>query len=214
MKLYDYYRSSAAYRVRIVLNLKSLPYQSVPVNLVRGEQSAPGHLARQPQGLVPALELDNGLMLRQSLAICEYLDEAYPQPPLMPPDAEGRARVRALAQTIACDIHPLDNLRVLRYLTGILDVSEADKLDWYRHWIHEGFRALESLLTTPETGYFCHGDQPTLADACLVPQLFNARRFDCDLSPYPTLVRIGSHCETLDAFSRAHPSQQPDAPRT
>lgn len=214
MKLYDYYRSSAAYRVRIVLNLKSLPYQSVPVNLVRGEQSALDHLARQPQGLVPVLELDNGLMLRQSLAICEYLDEAYPQPPLMPPDAEGRARVRALMQTIACDIHPLDNLRVLRYLTGILDVSEADKLDWYRHWIHEGFRALESLLTAPETGCFCHGDQPTLADACLVPQLFNALRFECDLNPYPTLVRIGRHCETHEAFARAHPSQQPDAPGT
>ena len=212
MKLYDYFRSSAAYRVRIALNLKSLRYDQVSVSLVKGEQGSPTHLARQPQGLVPALELDDGGILVQSLAICEYLDETYPEPPLLPADAAGRARVRALAQIIACDIHPVDNLRVLRYLTGILDISEADKLDWYRHWIHEGFRALETLLTSPATGRFCHGNQPTLADLCLVPQLFNARRFECDLAPYPTLVRIGTTCEALEPFTRAHPLQQPDTP--
>lgn len=212
MKLYDYFRSSAAYRVRIALNLKSLTYQQIPVSLVKGEQGSPAHLARQPQGLVPALELDDGRVLVQSLAICEYLDEQHPEPPLLPVDIAGRARVRALSQVIACDIHPLDNLRVLRYLTGILDVSEADKLDWYRHWIHEGFRALEVLLASPETGRFCHGDQPTLADLCLVPQLYNARRFECDLSPYPRLVRIGEACDAVEAFTRAHPSRQPDAP--
>ncbi|WP_136066362.1 maleylacetoacetate isomerase [Modicisalibacter radicis] len=212
MKLYGYFRSSAAYRVRIALNLKGLDYALVAVNLVDGEQHGGDNLARNPQGLVPTLETDNGTLLAQSLAICEYLDEHHPEPPLLPADTEARARVRALAQAIACEIHPLNNLRVLEYLTGELGLDETAKHGWYRHWISEGFEALEALLAdSPATGAFCHGDTPTLADACLVPQVFNARRFECDLSAYPTLRRIAAHCDTLDAFQRAAPAAQPDA---
>jgi maleylpyruvate isomerase len=212
MKLYSYFRSSAAYRVRIVLHLKGIDYETVPVNLIQSEQRGESYLERSPQGLVPALELDSGESLLQSLAICEYLDEQYPEPPLMPGDAVGRARVRALAQVIACDIHPLNNLRVLKYLTDHLHDAEENKLEWYRRWVHAGFQALERMLaTSASTGEFCHGDQPTLADVCLVPQVFNARRYDCDLAACPTVTRISANCEALPAFADAAPERQPDA---
>lgn len=212
MQLHDYFRSSAAYRVRIALNLKGLAYEHVPVNLVRGEEAATSYRALNPQGLVPALVLDDGGVLTQSLAICEYLDETHPEPPLLPRDPAGRARVRALAQVVACDIHPINNLRVLKYLVAELGASEAQKLDWYRHWVSEGFAALEALLAGhPATGRYCHGDRPTLADVCLMPQVFNARRFDCPLDAFPTVARIADACEALDAFAAAAPGRQPDA---
>ncbi len=210
--LYGYFRSSAAYRVRIALNLKGLAYDQAPVNLVRGEQRGDDFRARNPQGLVPVLETDEGQRLTQSLAICEYLEERYPAPALLPADAAGRARVRALAQLVASEIHPLDNLRVLKYLVHELEVDDAAKLAWYHHWIHEGFAALEAMLTREAgTGEFCHGDTPTLADICLVPQVFNAERFDCDLSAYPTIRRIVATCRALPAFQQAAPEAQPDA---
>ncbi|MDI5889824.1 maleylacetoacetate isomerase [Halomonas rhizosphaerae] len=210
--LYGYFRSSAAYRVRIALNLKGLAYDQVPVNLVKGEQRTEANVARHPQGLVPTLETDDGVQLIQSLAICEFLDEVHPEPPLLPADAEGRARVRALAQLVACEIHPLNNLRVLKYLVGELGVGEEAKLAWYRHWIAEGFDALEGMLSREAgTGDFCHGDTPTLADLCLVPQVFNAERFACDLSAYPTIQRITANCRALPAFRQAAPEAQPDA---
>ncbi|MDR5906724.1 maleylacetoacetate isomerase [Franzmannia qiaohouensis] len=212
--LYGYYRSSAAYRVRIVLNLKGLAFEQVPVDLVAGEQRSPAHLARHPQGLVPTLETDDGVQLTQSLAICEYLEECHPTPPLLPGDAAGRARVRALAQLIACEMHPLNNLRVLRYLVDELGTSDAAKLAWYRHWIAAGFSALEAQLSRAAgSGDFCHGDRPTLADACLVPQVFNAERFDCDLGDYPRIRQIVAHCRALPAFEQAAPAAQPDASR-
>ncbi|WP_431024796.1 maleylacetoacetate isomerase [Halomonas sp. H5] len=210
--LYGYFRSSAAYRVRIALNLKGLAYDQAPVNLVKGEQRFDAFLARNPQGLVPALVTDDGARLTQSLAICEYLDERYPEPALLPADAAGRARVRALAQSVACEIHPLNNLRVLKYLTGELGLDEAAKMTWYRHWITEGFAALEAQLSREAgSGDFCHGDTPGLADLCLVPQVFNAERFACDLAPYPRIRRIVANCRALDAFARAAPEAQPDA---
>ncbi|WP_111415540.1 maleylacetoacetate isomerase [Billgrantia lactosivorans] len=210
--LYGYYRSSAAYRVRIALNLKGLAYDQVAVNLVKGEQRGADNLARNPQGLVPVLETEDGAQLTQSLAICEYLDERHPEPPLLPADAEGRARVRSLAQLVACEIHPLNNLKVLRYLVHELKLDDAAKLAWYRHWIAEGFTALEARLANESaSGAFCHGDSPTLADVCLVPQVYNAERFECDLAAYPTLRRIAERCRALDTFARAAPGEQPDA---
>ncbi|TDR51852.1 maleylacetoacetate isomerase [Halomonas ventosae] len=210
--LYGYFRSSAAYRVRIALNLKGLAYDQAPLNLVQGEQLAETNLARNPQGLVPSLITDEGVTLTQSMAICEYLDERYPEPPLLPEDITERARVRALAQVVACEIHPLNNLRVLKHLVGELGVDEETKLAWYRHWIAEGFQALESLLTAEAgTGDFCHGDTPSLADICLVPQVYNAERFECDLSAYPTIQRISANCRALPAFQQAAPEAQPDA---
>jgi maleylacetoacetate isomerase len=212
MKLYDYFRSSAAYRVRIALNLKGVRPERAFVHLRRGAQRADEYLALNPQGLVPVLQLDDGRALTQSLAIIEYLDETYRDPPLLPADAVGRGRVRAIALTIACDIHPLNNLRVLNYLTGTLGVTSAQKDGWYRYWIDVGLEALETELSRDgDTGRFCHGDAPTIADVCLVPQLANARRFDIDVSPYPTLVRIESSCQALAAFADAAPSKQPDA---
>ncbi|MDW7747512.1 maleylacetoacetate isomerase [Halomonas sp.] len=209
--LYGYFRSSAAYRVRIALNLKGLAYDHSVVNLVKGEQREAANLDRNPQGLVPTLETDDGVRLSQSLAICEYLDEQHPEPALLPADAEGRARVRSLAQLVACEIHPLNNLRVLKYLVGELGVGEEAKLAWYRHWIAEGFDALEGMLSREAgTGDFCHGDTPTLADLCLVPQVFNAERFACDLSAYPTIQRITANCRALPAFRQAAPEAQPD----
>jgi len=213
MILFDYCRSSTAYRVRIALNLKGMEYQQVPVNLVSGEQRSDDHLARNPQGLVPVLE-DNGVQISQSMAICEYLDEAYPQDDLkfMPADALGRARVRSLSQLIACDIHPVDNLRVLKRLVGELGASEEQKLDWYRHWVYEGFNALEERLANDaQTGKFCHGDQISLADICLVPQVFNAKRFNCDMSRYPTISRISDELLKIEAIANAHPDLQPGA---
>ncbi|BDT60148.1 maleylacetoacetate isomerase [Massilia varians] len=213
MKLYTYFRSSAAYRVRIALNLKGLDYQAVPVHLLRegGQHLMDDYLTINPSGLVPALQ-DDRMTLTQSMAIIEYLDEVYPLVPLLPKDAVGRARVRELAQIIACDIHPVNNLRVLKYLVKHLGQSEEAKTDWYRHWVIEGLRSLEAhLARNLGTGLFCHGDTPTIADCFLVPQVFNARRFDIDIDAYPTIARIDALCVDLPAFKAAHPSQQPDA---
>ncbi|MDO4433955.1 MAG: maleylacetoacetate isomerase [Alysiella sp.] len=212
MKLYSYFRSSAAYRVRIALALKNLPFETEYVSLLKngGEHKQVAYAARNPQKLVPTLE-DQGAFLTQSLAIVEYLDEIYPENPLLPADALGRARVRALAQLIACDTHPLNNLRVLQYLQNQLGADETAKNAWYAHWIHENFVALETLLQNPQTGRFCHGNVPTLADCCLVPQVYNARRFNIDLGAYPTIVRIADECDTLPAFIAAAPENQADA---
>lgn len=213
MKLYTYFRSSAAYRVRIALNLKGLAYDAVPVHLLRdgGEQLQPAYRAVNPAGLLPALD-DGAAAIGQSLAIIEYLDESRPDVPLLPADAAGRARVRALALTIAADTHPLGNLRVLKYLTGVLNVTEEQKQAWLHHWMGTGLAAFEQLLATDaRTGRFCHGDTPTLADCCLVPQVFNALRFQLELSPYPIIRRIYDACVELPAFQQAHPAQQPDA---
>ncbi|AXA89927.1 maleylacetoacetate isomerase [Massilia sp. YMA4] len=212
MKLYTYFRSSAAYRVRIALNLKGLAYDAVPVHLLRGggEQRQPAYRAVHPGGLIPAL-IDGDVTLTQSLAIIEYLEEMHPVMPLLPQDAAGRARVRALALTIAADTHPLTNLRVLQHLTGPLGLGEDAKMDWYRHWTGAGLATLEALLAQGETGRFCHGDTPTLADCCLVPQVFNAQRFNIDLAPYPNVARIHATCADIPAFQAAHPSAQPDA---
>ena len=211
MQLYSYFRSSAAYRVRIALALKGLAYEYTSVHLTKGEQNAGAYRALNAQALVPTL-VDGPRTLTQSLAIIEYLDERHPQPPLLPGTPEGRARVRAIALSIACDIHPLNNLRVLRYLVRTLGVSEDAKNAWYRHWIDLGLSALESQLAgDPSTGTFCHGDAPSLADVCLVPQLANARRYAIRLDAYPTLTRIDSSCRAIPAFAQAAPERQPDA---
>ena len=210
MKLFGYFRSSAAFRVRIALNLKGLEYETVAIHLRRNDQSKPDYRSVNPQGLVPTLE-DGGRSLIQSLAIIEYLDEIHPEPPLLPKDPAGRARVRALADIVACDIHPINNLRVLRYLTRQLGHDETAIAEWYNHWIASGFEALEQLVAEdPGTGRFCHGDSPGLADVALVPQVVNAERYQLDLAPYPTLSRIYENCMRLDAFTAAHPGNQPD----
>jgi len=212
MKLYDYCRSSAAYRVRIALNMKGLEYEQIPVSLLEAEHRNAEHLARNPQGLVPSLE-DKGAIINQSLAIIEYLEERYPDTfRLLPAEPLARARVRSLSQLIACDIHPVNNLRILKYLVSEFGITEEQKTAWYRHWIHAGFQALEQHLTlSDETGVYCQGDSPTLADICLVPQVYNANRFKCDLSDFPTIRRIHAACEELEAFSKAHPDLQPGA---
>ncbi|HEX8012770.1 MAG TPA: maleylacetoacetate isomerase [Casimicrobiaceae bacterium] len=211
MKLYGYFRSSAAYRVRIALGLKGLAYEHAAVHLRKDEQKGAGYREINPAELVPALLDDRGTFT-QSLAIIEYLDERFPEPPLLPASPEARARVRSIALAIACDIHPLDNLRVLRYLLHTLGASEAAKDAWYRHWIDVGLTALETQLARdPTTGSFCHGETPTLADVCLVPQLANARRAPIPLDAYPTLTRIESRCNALPAFAAAAPERQPDA---
>jgi maleylacetoacetate isomerase len=210
MKLYGYFRSSAAFRVRIALNLKKLDYDSVFIHLRRGDQSASEFLGVNPQGLVPALET-GGHTLTQSLPIIEYLDETHPEPPLLPRDAAGRARVRALAAIVACDIHPINNLRVLRYLHKPLGHDQSAIQTWYNHWIDSGFRALESLLAgDSRTALFSHGDRPGLADIALVPQVVNAERYRLDMAPYPTIARIFDNCMQLEAFAAAHPARQPD----
>ena len=210
MKLYGYFRSSAAFRVRIALNLKKLDYEHAPIHLRRNDQTAADYLAVNPQGLVPAL-VDGGRTLTQSLAIIEYLDETYPDPPLLPRSAADRARVRALAEIVACDIHPINNLRVLRYLTRSLGHDETAIAVWYNHWIDAGFQAFEKLLAEdPRTGGFCHGDAPSLADVALVPQVVNAERYRLDLTPYPTIIRIFKNCIRLEPFAAAHPDRQPD----
>ncbi|MGH8279723.1 MAG: maleylacetoacetate isomerase [Gammaproteobacteria bacterium] len=211
MELYTYFRSSAAYRVRIALNLKGLQADYRYVHLVKdgGQQHRPEYLAVNPQGLVPTL-VDDGHVLTQSLAIIEYLDETHPEPLFLPKDALGRARVRALAQVIACEIHPINNQRILKYLENDLDVGQEARDRWYRNWVAVGFTALEKLLRNPATGKFCHGDEPTLADICLVPQVFNAKRFAVDLAPYPTLTRINAQCLKLPAFTAAAPETQGD----
>ena len=211
MKLYTLSRSSASYRVRIALNLKGLAFDSIPKFLMRNEHRTSEYLAVNPQGLIPALETD-GAVLSQSLAIIEYLDETYPQPALLPPDSVGRAQVRSLAMTIACDIHPLDNLRVLNYLKDVLKHDEDAVNTWYRHWIGQGFTGLEVQAREYSTGKrFLYGDAVSMADTCLVPQMYNARRFKTDLSPFPTLVAISAHLESLPAFAAARPEVQPDA---
>jgi maleylacetoacetate isomerase len=212
MRLYDYFRSSAAYRVRIALSLKGLAPERVFVHLRHNAQRSDEYLALNPQGLVPSLVTDEGDVLTQSLAIIEWLDEAHPSPPLLPPAATDRARVRALALAIACEIHPLNNLRVLNYLTGTLGVTAEQKDGWYRYWCDVGLEAIEARLARERaTGRFCHGAAPTLADVCLVPQLANARRFAVDLAPFPTLLRIDAACAELPAFASAAPALQPDA---
>lgn len=211
--LHNYFRSSSSYRVRIALNLKGLPYRYVPVHLNRGggEQFSAEFKALNPQGLVPVLS-EGGIGISQSLAILEYLEEKYPEPALLPRSIEDRAHVRQLALAIACEIHPLNNLRVLKFLTGGLGLSEEAKTQWIRHWTEIGLAALEQELSrSGKRGRFCFGDTPTMADCCLVPQLFNAQRFGVDLAPYPTLVRINDECGKLPEFERAHPSRQPDA---
>ncbi len=213
IELFSYWRSSAAYRVRIGLNLKGLPHRITPVHLVRegGEQHSAAYAALNPQELVPTLR-HGGRVLQQSMAILEYLDEVFPATPLLPSDAEGRARVRALAQLVACDLHPLNNLRVMQYLERTLQASAEARTAWTLHWMAEGLAAMETLLADHvATGTFCHGDQPGLADACLVPQLYNAHRFGLALAPYPTLQRIEAACLALPAFDAARPEHQIDA---
>ena len=217
LRLYTYFRSSAAFRGRIALHLKGLAFEAVPVHLLQGggEQHAASYRAKSPLGNVPTLEDEvEGVhcTLTQSLAIIEYLEEVHPLPPLLPADAMGRARVRALAQTIACDIHPLNNLRVLQYLKDVLGVEQAARDSWYRHWVEQGMAGVEALLRdSPDTGLFCHGDTPTLADCCLLPQVFNARRMGCDLSAMPVLGGIAMRCESVPAFQQAMPGAQADA---
>ena len=217
MQLYGYFRSSASFRVRIAMNLKGLSFDYKAVHLVRhgGEQHSADFKALNPDALVPVMiddSRDPPLTISQSLAIIEYLDETHPTPPLLPHEATERARVRALALAIACEIHPINNLRVLRYLTQVLKVDEAAKDAWYRHWVETGLGAFEEQVASSSlTGRFCHGDTPTLADLTLVPQIFNAQRFKCDLSAMPTTMRIFEACMALDAFSKAVPAAQPDA---
>jgi maleylpyruvate isomerase len=211
MKLYGYFRSSAAYRVRIALNLKDIAVEHIGTHLLKdgGRQKLPDYLARNPQGLVPALELDDGTILTQSLAIIEYLDAIKPSPGLIPADPVPAAKVRAVALAIACDTHPLNNLRVLNYLKGPLRHTQDEVDDWYRHWCLEGgLNAVEKMISG---GDFCFGDGPTLADICLVPQIFNARRFNLALDHLPRIEKVCRACEGLNAFMRAHPSRQPDS---
>ncbi|MDB5841949.1 MAG: Maleylacetoacetate isomerase [Herminiimonas sp.] len=217
MKLYSYFRSSASYRVRIALNLKNLSYETVPVHLLRngGEQFSPEYRKLNQDALVPVLvddSRDDAYALTQSLAIIEYLDEVHPMPALLPTSAADRAFVRSLALSIACDIHPVNNLRILRYLVHNLKVSEEDKNAWYRHWCEHGLAALEATLAADNrVGAFCYGDTPTLADCCLVPQVANAQRLDCDLASMPIIMRINETCMDIEAFANAAPANQPDA---
>jgi maleylpyruvate isomerase len=210
MRLYSFFRSSAAYRVRIALNVKGVDYEIVVVNLPGGEHREHEFLRLNPQATVPTLD-DDGTVLWQSLAIIEYLDSRFPEPRLIPLEPVARARVQALAQLIACEIHPLNNLRVLKYLRGELELDEAAVSKWYSHWIAEAFGPLEQLVGRWSGGRYCFGDAVSVVDVCLVPQLYNARRFNCDLAPYPTLARIGAGLESEPAFARAAPHLQPDA---
>lgn len=207
--LYDYWRSSAAYRVRIALNLKGVDYEQRSINLAAGDHKDDDYRALNPQGLVPMLEID-GQRLTQSLSIIMYLATRFPDPPLLPADVAEAAHVRSMALTIACDIHPLNNLRVLKYLKGQFDVSEDAKDEWYRHWIIEGFTALEAMAV-PAAGRFIYGDSPTIADICLVPQMYNARRFNVPLDAFPNLVRADASACEIDAFAQAHPDRQEQA---
>ena len=209
MKLYNYFRSSASFRVRIALHLKGLSYDYLPVHLARGDHKLAAYAELSADRLVPALEKD-GHILSQSLAIMEYLDETHPEPPLLPADALGRARVRALAQSIACEIHPLNNLRVLKYLVRELKVEEEAKNTWYRHWVREGLEAFERQLAQGAVSTYCYGDTPTLADCCLVPQIFNGQRFKVNVDGLPRTMAAFDACMKLEAFQRAQPSACPD----
>jgi maleylpyruvate isomerase len=213
MKLYSYFRSSAAFRVRIALNLKGVPYEVVPIHLLKGggEQFSEQYVRTNPLSLIPALEVGSRVLF-QSLAIIEFLEEQYPQPALLPSDPAARAYVWAIALTVACDIHPLNNLRVLRYLVRDLHVSDQDKDAWYRHWAEMGLGQLDRILVSRGlSGRYAFGDQVTIADLTIVPQVFNARRFGCDMKAAPTVAAICDRCMELDAFARAEPSAQPDA---
>ena len=216
MKLYNYFRSSASFRVRIALHWKGLPFDYLPVHLARGEHLQPDFAGKVADPLLPLLETDEGGQLVQSMAIIEYLEEIHPTPPLLPADAWGRAQVRALAQAVACDIHPVNNLRVLRYLTQTLKVDDDTRTAWYRHWCRQGLEAFERQLErlaaagAPD-GAFCWGDAPTLADCCLVPQIFNAQRFDCDLGGLPRTMAAYEAAMEIEAVQQAHPSRCPDA---
>jgi maleylpyruvate isomerase len=211
MKFFGYFRSSAAFRLRIAMNLKGLDYEFTLVNLQAGDQDGEEFKEVNPQGRVPALIVGTETLI-QSLAIMEYLEETYPDPPLLPSDSLGKAKVRAICGVIACDIHPLNNLAVLNYLRDKIDLSEADREKWYRHWVKEGFDALETMLSrSKEKGKFCFGDRPTLADVCLVPQIVNAQRFNCPLDCYPILSEIFEACMDIKEFSDAHPTEQKEA---
>ena len=209
MQLYTYFRSSAAYRVRIAMHLKGLPYEPTFIHLAQGKHKDASYTAVNPAGLVPTL-IDDGAHLTQSMAIIEYLDETHPAHPLLPGTPLERARVRALSQMIACEIHPINNLRVLKYLNGTLKVTEEAKNAWYRHWVEDGLSKLEAMLQDGQTGRFCHGDMPTMADCCLVPQVANGQRFACNFDHVPTVMRIWEACNALPAFQQAAPQNQPD----
>ncbi len=213
LKLFGYFRSSAAYRVRIALELKSLDWHSESIHLTKdgGMQFGSPYQSINPSSLVPTLQ-DHDTYLTQSLAIIEYLEEKYRKPALLPRDPISRSWVRSIALSIACDVHPLNNLRVLKYLKNTLEVSDSARSDWYAHWISKTFAGIETMLAQqPYTGSFCYGDKPTLADICLVPQIFNANRFECDLTSFPTILRINNNCMALKAFQAAHPTNQPDS---
>lgn len=209
MKLHNYFRSSASFRVRIALALKGMPYEYHAVHLAKGEQFQDAFTQLNSDALVPMLEID-GLRLTQSMAILEYLDETHPTPALLPPDAAGRARVRALSQAIACEIHPVNNLRILKYLSATLKVDEDTKNTWYRHWVELGLQAFEKQLAHPATGRFCHGDAPTMADCVLVPQIFNAKRFKVELGGFQRTMAVFDACIAMPAFQQAQPSACPD----
>jgi len=211
VRLYTYFRSSAAFRVRIALNLKGLAYEPRFVHLAKGEHRQPEFAQVNAQALLPALELDDSTRLNQSLAIIEYLEEKHPKPALLPADALGKARVRSLSYLIASEIHPVNNLRVLQHLKRALGQNEEQVNSWYRHWIADGLAKLEAELARRGTGRFSHANEPSMADCCLVPQIFNAKRYNCDLAPYPTTMRVFEQCMKLEAFDRAQPSKQPDA---
>jgi maleylacetoacetate isomerase len=211
MKLYTYYRSSASYRVRIALALKSIAYTSHSINLVEAEQATPAYLAHNPQGLIPALEIGNGQLISQSTAIIEWLEETFPTPPLLPADAFARAKVRSLVNHIACDVHPLNNLSVQQYLAQNLNANAEQVLAWYSHWVQRGFNSIE-LIAREGNGLYCFGDQPGMADCYLIPQVYNALRFHVDINAYPAIMSVYEHCNTLEPFRQAHPSRQPDTP--
>lgn len=211
MKLHNYFRSSASFRVRIALELKGLPYEYLPVHLVKGEHKAAAYAAVSPSLLVPTLETDAGERLGQSMAIIEYLDETHPQPPLLPREPVDRARVRALAQLVACEIHPLNNMRVLKYLVHQLKLDEETKTTWYRHWVRDGLQAFERELAALPQGRYSFGDTPTLADCLLVPQIFNGKRYDVDFSGLPRTMAAFDACMAHPAFQKAQPSACPDA---
>ncbi len=213
MKLYTYWRSSAVYRVRIGLNLKQVPFKNEYINLVKegGEQHSERYRQINRNGLIPSLELDSGDVLTQSLAILEYLDETYPHPSFLSKDPIQRAHIRAFAQSIACDVHPINNLRILRYLSDQLNISDPQRQTWYANWVNVNFTAIEQQLSRTSDGKFCFGTTPTQADICLIPQIYNAYRFNIDMKMYPTLVKINQHCLSLDAFKAAIPDAQEDA---